>query len=193
LLDQQEKTSAGLASLQDAATQRVAQVQNNPFPYQSVQDVQDSAYQGLTSRLDPQWKQNEDDIRTRLANQGIVMGSQAYDNAMRGFNQSKNDAYQQANLAAIDKAPQALQLANALRSIPLNELNAIRTGSQVTNPTFNAVPQQATTAGADYLGAANATYGSQLDAFNAKQASNAGLMKGLFGIGSAIAGNPAFF
>lgn len=189
LLDASNRSSLGLAGLQDQATQRVADTQSKPFDYGSVQDVQDAAYKGYTSRLDPQWDAASKAQDAKLANQGIVQGSEAYDNAMRSFNQAKNDAYQQANTAAIGTQGQTYQLANALRNQNLNELNALRTGSQVTNPTFNSYAQQATTQGADMLGATKAGYDAQLGAVNANNAGVGNFTNGLFSLGgSALAG-----
>lgn len=190
LLDQQNKTSAGLANLQDSAMARVAAGQSQPFDYRSVQDVQDASYGAQTARLDPQWQQNEDRLRAQLANQGIGVGSEAAANEFRNFNQGKNDAYTNARLAAINTAPQTLQMASALRSQPLNELNALRTGSQVQNPTFSSVPQQALTQGANYLGAADMGYNAALDATNASNAGDNALMGGLFSLGGAALGSP---
>lgn len=190
LLDYQNATSLGLGDQTAKALGRVNDSLTDPFDYNSVQDVQDAAYQSYTSRLDPQWQQQREQLDSQLANQGITLGSQAYDNAMRNFNQGRNDAYQQATTAAINLSPQTLQLAQALRSQPLNELNALRTGSQVTNPTFQTVPQQATTAGADVLGATQAGYNSQLGAYNAQNASSGNMLGGLFSLGAAIGGAP---
>lgn len=186
LLDQQNKSSIGLANLQDQAVSRVGQAQAQPFDFGSVQDVQDKAYSAYTSRLDPQWNQRQGALETQLANQGIARGTEAYTNAMRDFNTGRNDAYQQANVAAINTAPQTMQLATALRNMPLNELNALRTGSQVTNPTFSNVPQQATTAGPDMLGAANMGYQAQLGATNAANQSSSNLFGGLMGLGGSL-------
>ena len=191
LLDQQNKTSEGLSNLQDNATARVAQGQGTPFDFGSVGDIQNKAYSAYTARLDPQWDKREAAMKTQLANQGLAQGSEAYSSAMRDLNEGRNDAYQQANIAAINTAPQTFQLATALRSQPLNELNSIRTGSQITNPTFNNVPQQATTAGPDLLGAANSQYGAAMQGYNAQQAASGGLMSGLFGLGGAMLGGPA--
>lgn len=185
LLDQQNRTSMGLASLQDSAMGRVAGMQSQPFDFGSVKDIQDKAYGAFTSRLDPQWNQRQSSLETQLANQGIARGTEAYTNAMRDFNNGRNDAYQQANVAAINTMPQTYQLASALRTQPLNELNALRTGSQVTNPTFNNVPQQATTAGPDYLGATTAQYNAQLGGYNAQQAAGSNALSGLMGLGGA--------
>jgi hypothetical protein len=186
LLDQQNKSAAGLAGLQDQALGRVDQTLSSPFDYGSVQDVQNQAYKSYTDRLDPQWGQRESALETKLANQGIARGSEAYTNAMRDFNSGRNDAYSQAQVSAINTMPQTMQLASALRNQPLNELNALRTGSQVTNPTFSNVPQQATTAGADMLGATTAGYNAQLGGVNASNAASGNFMNGLMGLGGSL-------
>ena len=188
LLDQQNKTSLGLAGLQDTATARVAETQANPFDYKNVQDVSDAAYKQQTARLDPEWSQRENQMRTRLSNQGIMQGSEAYDNAMREFNQGRNDAYGQARMNAYNMAPTQLQLVTALRNQNLNELNAIRTGSQVTNPTFNSFAQQQTTTGPDYLGATNQLYTNQLNNVNATNAARAATVGGLMKLGASFMG-----
>lgn len=188
LLDYQNNASIGLGQQTQDALGRVRDGLSKPFDYGSVQDTQDAAYKAFTSRLDPQWQQQTQQIQTQLANQGIPVGSEAYDNAMRSFNQGKNDAYQQATIGAINTAPQTYQLAQALRSQPLNELNALRTGSQVQNPTFNNVPMQQTTAGPDMLGAANAQYQGALGANNANNANKAAFYNGLFQLGGAAMG-----
>lgn len=188
LLDANNRSSLGLAGLQDNATSRVANMQNTPFDLNSVQDTQDKAYQGYTSRLDPMWQQASQANDAKLANQGITQGSEAYNNAMRTFNQGKNDAYQQAITGAINTAPQTLQMAQALRSQPLNELNALRSGSQVINPTFSNFAQQGATGGTDYLGAANAQYGAANNAVNAGNALNANFWNGLIGSGASAYG-----
>jgi hypothetical protein len=67
----------------------------------------DLSYNGTTAaldalnkqRLDPQWAQNSQHEADTLAAQGVPPGTGAYDNAMRVFNQGKNDAYNSANLA----------------------------------------------------------------------------------------------
>ena len=188
LLDASNRTSLGLAGLQDSATGRVRDTFAKPFDYGSVQDVSNDAYRIQMERMNPEWSQREASLETKLANQGITQGSEAYSNAMRDFNQGRNDAFSQARLNAYNMAPTQMQLASALRNQNLNELNAIRTGSQVTNPTFNAYAQQATTAGPDMLGATKAGYDAQVDAVNANNANSSGFTKGLFGLGTAAMG-----
>jgi hypothetical protein len=60
-----------------------------------------AAYSQATSRLDPQWQHQQQDLETKLANQGISQNSDAYTRAMQDFGNSKNDAYNQANYSAI--------------------------------------------------------------------------------------------
>jgi len=64
-------------------------------------------------------------------------------------------------------------------------VNALRTGNQVQNPSFVNVPQQATTAGPDLLGAAQGNYNAQMGQYNAAQAGNNNMTSGLFSLGAA--------
>lgn len=194
LLDYNNQAQLGLGAQTSNALDRVDQSLSQPFDQGSVQQVADQAYKNYTARLDPQWAHNQETTETQLVNQGLRPGTEAYDNAMRDFNSAKNDAYTNANTAAINTMPQTYQLANATREQPLNELNALRTGAQVTNPTFNsATPQQQTTAGANQLGATTAAgqysqglYGSQVASSNANNSATAS------GVG-AVAGLAAMF
>ena len=77
-----------------------------------------------------------------------------------------------------------------LQDRPLNLINALRTGNQVQAPQFQQFAQQATTQGADLLGATQAQYNADLNAANAANASSSGLMSGLLGVGMGIAGLP---
>lgn len=190
ILDQQNKLSTGLFNAQDQALGQVNG--QGPMDLNSVQSVADKAYGNYTSRLDPQWNHAAEMKDTELRNQGLTPGTEAYDNAMRDFNYAKNDAYTQANTAAINTMPQTYQLAAAQYSQPLNQLNALRTGSQVTNPTFTQTPQQQAVPGANLLGAAQSQgaynaglYNSQVDTANSF---NGGLMKIGGALGSAWLG-----
>jgi hypothetical protein len=63
---------------------------------QANQQGQQAAYAAQTQYLDPQFKQGQSSLESQLANQGLVPGSQAYDNAMTNFNNSKQQAYSNA-------------------------------------------------------------------------------------------------
>lgn len=68
---------------------------------QNSSNAANAAYAQATSRLDPQWQHQQQDLQTSLANQGISENSDAYTRAMQDFNNSKTDAYNQANNSAI--------------------------------------------------------------------------------------------
>lgn len=182
LLDYQNQASIGLGQQTTNALGRVNESLAQPFDYGSVQDVNDASYAAQTARLDPQWQQRQAATETQLVNQGLRPGTEAYDAAMQNLEQARTDAYGQARLNAISTMPQTYQMSSALRNQALNELNALRTGSQVTNPQFTNAPQQGQTAGADYLGATGQQYGTQMQGYNAEQASNASFTSGLMGL-----------
>lgn len=68
---------------------------------QAQQQGQDAAYKSQTQYLDPQFQQQQTSLESQLANQGLTPGSQAYDNAEKNFNLSKNQAYSNASNQAI--------------------------------------------------------------------------------------------
>ncbi|UIY60079.1 tail fiber domain-containing protein [Burkholderia cepacia] len=57
---------------------------------------QQAAYAAQTQYLDPRFSQGQTSLESQLANQGLTPGSQAYDNAVKNFNLSKNQAYSDA-------------------------------------------------------------------------------------------------
>lgn len=196
LLNYQNQASLGLGNLTNQGLQYVQNQFSTPFdtsnlPARSLNPGQ-TGQDAIMARLEPQFNKDQDRLQNQLLNQGLQPGSEAYRNAMTQFNQGKNDAYSQAALQGISLQDQArnsaLQEDSFLRNQPLNELNALRAGSQLTQPTFNATPQQATTAGPNYLGAADAQYQALLNAYSNKTASNNALMGGLFNLGGAAIG-----
>ena len=116
-----------------------------------------------------------------FANQ--LAGTQANNAALaQGF------ANQAANAGITNAAnQQAFNQQMTQYNMPLNTLSALRTGAQVQNPSFVNVPQQATTGGADILGASQMGYNAQMGDFNAKQAAQQNFNQGLMGLGGALA------
>ncbi len=68
--------------------------------------VSDSLYGQATSRLDPQFANQDESLQNKLSNQGIFQGSEAYQRAMDQQSRNKNDAYNQANYSAIQAGGQ---------------------------------------------------------------------------------------
>ena len=134
-----------------------------------------------SSRLDPRFAQEEDAMRTRLANQGIVPGSEAYNREMQSMGQTKNDAY---NSLYLSGRGQAFDELSAMRNQPINEITALLSGSQVQNPNVQqSQPQGAATT--DVAGLINANYGQRMQAWQQDAASQQSLLGGLFGLGKA--------
>ena len=95
-------------------------------------------------------------------------------------------ANQQAGAGLSNQAQQqAYNQALTQYNMPLNTLSALRTGAQVQNPSFVNSAQQATTSGADILGAAQMGYNAQMGDFNQKQAAQQNFNQGLMGLGGA--------
>lgn len=63
--------------------------------------AEEALYQRSASRMDPMWASKQKALETQLANQGITRGSTAWQNAMQGLGQQRNDAYQQAIMGSI--------------------------------------------------------------------------------------------
>jgi hypothetical protein len=148
-----------------------------------------TAQQAMMSRLQPTLERNEEALRARLANQGIGLGSTAYGREMNLQGQQANDMYLQSAAQGINMdaaaRERALNEAYTAQSRPLDLINSLRSGSQVQNPQFNSYAQQATTQGADLMGAANAQYGANLDVANAANARQNQIIGGLFSLGAA--------
>lgn len=191
LLDQQNKTSMGLGHLQDAATDRVGSTLGAPMPgsYDPTQETNNAASL-INARLLPQQQRDHADLDTQLANQGIMPGSEAHTRAEDQLGRTQNDAKQQAQLQGITlgQSQQGQQYAQqvANRNMPMNELNAIRTGAQVTNPTFQQSPQQATTSGPDMMAAANGTNQYNMGLYNSKVGQQNALLGAAGQLGSAF-------
>lgn len=66
------------------------------------QQVIDALYGQATSRLDPQYQQEDQVMRDNLMNRGVVEGSDAWNSALANQAKAKTDAYQQAMWNAIE-------------------------------------------------------------------------------------------
>ena len=193
LLDYQNQASLGLGKLAGQGLGYVENMLQTPFNTATLPSTgfnPSQTYQeAYMQRLAPQLQQGREQLQQRLANQGIDIGSTAYDRAMMQQAQRENDLLAAATTQGFGVGQQARQSALQeqayLRNEPLNTLSAVRTGAQVQGPQFVNSAQQATTAGPDILGAAQMGYNAQMGDFNAKQAAQANLNQGLFSLGSS--------
>lgn len=149
-----------------------------------------TAQQAIMARLDPTFNTDEESLRTRLMNQGVRAGSEAWDNEFRNFGNRKNDAYSQAALQGIGLDNQARATALAEQGMPLNAIQSFLSGGQVQAPQFGGFSNQANASAPDLMGAAQGTYGANMNGYNAQQAQGGNFMSGLFGLGGAMLGGP---
>lgn len=106
-----------LGGLNSSLQQQAAQAMGTPFSLSGLPPALDgaqareqainSAYGQASSRLDPQFAQQEEALKSQLAGQGLAPGSQAYNDALANFGRQKNDAYRGALSSAIGQGAQA--------------------------------------------------------------------------------------
>lgn len=80
--------------------------------------AQDATYNQYMDRLNPQFERQTSDLQTRLANQGLSIGSEAYQRAMTDLQQEQNKATNQAAYQSVLAGQQAYaqDLANQINA-----------------------------------------------------------------------------
>lgn len=169
--------------------------------------------EAILSRLEPQFRQDEAQLRNQLISSGLEVGSPAYAAELDRLQRGQNDARQQAILtggteesrqvglnaqlqgqafnqglqgAQFDNATRQQMLAELLlqRNTPLNELNSLRTGSQVSMPNFSGYYTNNSQA-APIFDAAQAQGNYDLAASQQAQSGFNSMLGGLAGLGQA--------
>jgi hypothetical protein len=162
-------------------TSKLAQVGINPGENYS---------DAIMRRLAPQIQQESQASDAQLANQGIAPGTEAYANAKRQLAQSQNDRQVAAITGGMNVGlnanQQGFQQSAYNQMQPINVINALRTGSQVSSPSYVNPAQMQNPGGADILGATQAGYNAQLGQYNANQAANSGMLGGLMNLGGTL-------
>ena len=164
--------------------------------------------EAIMSRLEPSLQRQRTSTETQLINQGLRPGTEAYDNAIQLLGQQENDARTQAALTGINLDTsanaqgynQALQgaqfgntaqqqaLAEAIqqRQMPLNEITALQSGSQIQNPQFGAY-QGSNIQAAPIFAATQAKGQAEQNAYNQQMAASNANTAGLYSLGGAAA------
>jgi hypothetical protein len=154
-------------------------------PGQSYQDA-------IMARLSPQIDRENQSFEQEMANKGIGAGTAAYNTAKQLLAQNQNDRLNSATVqglnAGLTANQQAFNQAGYNQMQPINVINALRTGSQVSAPNYVNPALQSTTQGPDILGAVTNKYNAQLGATNAANANTANFTSGLMNLGGQIFG-----
>ena len=140
--------------------------------------------EALLSRINPDLERERAALESRLAAQGITMGSEQWNRGMQDWARMANDArfgavreggaeqsrmfglgFGQAQFGNAARG-QSLQEQLALRALPINEAAALLTGQQVQLPQFQqSAPVQV--AAPDYQAAVGQNYAGQMAGWNA--------------------------
>lgn len=157
--------------------------------------TRDSVINAMMSRINSDLDEKQDNTNSNLIAAGIRPGTEAYSREMRNIEHTRNDARQQAILAGgaegqrdfgqdIDRRRQAITEYLAQRQTPLQEINALRSGSQINPLQFQGYTG-ATVAPPPIYGAAKDAGAYGTDVYNANVGASNAMMGGLFGLGSA--------
>ena len=155
-------------------------------------------YDALMGRVNEDTANQRDQRNSELIAAGIRPGTKAYDDAQnlisRQFNDARGNAEVQAGNAAqqqfgmdTQNRQQYISELLAQRQTPLNEINALLSGTQVNNPFAGNLGYQAgaNVQPAPIFAAGQAQGQADINAFNAKQAGGNSMMGGLFSLGAA--------
>lgn len=179
IFDQTQAAQSNLAGIANEQSSFLDQYMSEPFQFDNS-DAEQWAYDLASPRLLDQQAKTEAQLRTVLANKGIREGSAAWNSEMQRLMQGNSD---QLNQLALTGRGQAFSEALAQRNQPINEITALMSGSQVSNPaTMSGPSPQAGVAGVDYAGLVNQNYQQEL-------AASQGLWGGIGGLfGTALSG-----
>lgn len=171
----------------------------------SAEATRDKVIAAMMGRVDEDYGRSTDQANSDLIAAGIRPGSKAYDDKMQLLQRGRNDALNQAIISSgaeaqrdfgmdSDRRRQAIAELLSQRQTPLNEVSALMSGAQVTNPfSMPGYAQNTQVQPAPIFNAAQAQGQYGLNAYNAQNQANAaydgggsnGLMNGLFSLGSA--------
>jgi len=168
----------------------------------SYESTRKSVIDAMMGRANEDYGLQTDQANSDLVAAGIRPGTKAYADRMQMIERSRNDARTQAEVAGGNAASQAFNTDTqrrkdaiaeilAQRQTPLNEINALMSGSQVSNPfAMPGAAQNSNIQPAPIFGATQAQAGATQGAYNAGVGSNNALMSGLFSLGGAAIGGP---
>lgn len=174
------QTQQNLADLGKSQSEKLSGLLSAPLDLSN--DATETRLNELASkRLDPQLAQQQTALDTKLSNQGIKLGSAAYDRANMDLAQQQNDARNQLLLTGHN---QAVAEAIQARNQPINEIIGLTSGTQLATPQFANTPTTSV-AGTDTAGLATNAYNQSYNTWLQQQNQNNSLLGGLFGLGSS--------
>lgn len=184
-LNSQNRVTEGLSGYAEQFVPRALEGLSDPFSLnglpaapQASSEERQRIEAALMGRLEPYLQRDQQALDTRLANQGITQGSEAYRGGQDDLSRARNDARLATIGVAGDEYARSFGLETQARQNAINELLLGRTqpineiaallqgGPAIQSPSFNS-PGQVGVAPADFIGA----QGQNLQAQNANVAS----------------------
>ena len=127
------------------------------LPSTDNEAVRQATFELGKRQLDPELKSQKEALATRLANQGIPIGSEAYNSEMNRLERSQGD---QLNALSLQSLQTGIQTAEAQRAARFNEISSLLGRTQVGAGT-NFGQYQSNYQGVDLMGAEQANLNRQ--------------------------------
>ncbi len=104
------------------------------------QRTENAVYNSAIEKMQPQFDRQQQRLETRLQNQGLAVGSEAYQRAMNDLYEQQNDSLRQAAYESVSQGQQAFNsslqnaiaagnFSNQARALPINEILTLISGS----------------------------------------------------------------
>ena len=200
----QQQIGRGLTEFAQGFVPRTAEALSDPFSLEGLgpAPIPDDASrqrveQALFERLNPQLDRQREQLLTRLANQGIAPGSEAFQNAIGDFNRGVNDlrlatvaqgGAEQQRLFQLGQAGRQQAISEQLlqRTQPINEIAALLRGAPAIQTPQVQQPAAFGVQPADVLGATALQQQGQLAQFNADLQRQQGFFGGVGGLAGTL-------
>lgn len=161
-------------------------------------ETRQRVYDALMSRVNEDTGNQREDANSKLIAAGLRPGTKAYDDAQNLISRQYNDARSNAEINAGNAATQQFGMDTdsrkqyisellAQRQTPLNEINALLSGTQVNNPFAGGIGYQAgaNVQAAPIMQGAQLQGQANLNQYNADVGGANNTMSGLFTLGAA--------
>ena len=206
LYNQQVSTQQQLAGVAGQGANALKGVVGTPVDFSGAPQTgnydatRKSVIDAMMGRANEDYAKQTDAANSNLVAAGIRPGTKAYADNQQMIERSRNDARNQAEISGGNAAAQAYNVDEARRrqaitellaqrQTPLNEISALMSGSQVSNPfSTPGYAQNTQVAPSPLYDAAQQTGNWQSDIYNVGAAQAGNLQSGLFGLGGAALG-----
>ena len=203
-LDQEQRIGTQLGSIAEQGLTEVGKGLGTPFDLSQVGDIttqptvggRDAISNAILAREQPLLDAQRQATETDLLVRGHNPGGSAFEGAMDQADRRENDLKiaailagggEQARLYGMQAGERGrgIQEQAFLRSLPLSEVNALRTGNQPMMPQFQGY-QGANIAPPNILGATGMAHQGEMNTYNQGMANAQNNMNAAFGLGGTI-------